>query len=457
MSDKQNNSRIVENIRNPFLRFFQIEASGGIVLLIFTIIALIWANSIYGETYLHLWEEHLTFGLGRFVISQTVLHWINDGLMAVFFFVVGLEIKREMVAGELSSFKQAALPITAAIGGMVIPALLFVLLNEDQNTNQGWGVPMATDIAFSLGILSLLGSRVPLSLKVFLVAFAIVDDLGAILVIAVFYSSDLHLNYLIYGLLIYLLLIIFNLNRLRYIPLYIIPGLIIWFFFLKSGIHPTIAGVLVAFSVPASRKIRFQKFYDGMNESLNDFYCNSKKGQIALSRDQLEAIDNMEYHIMNVQSPLQMLEHSLHGFVTYFIMPLFALTNAGVIFQNVGVGEIFSSLSLQIEMSLILGKVLGIFAFSWLSVKLGLAVLPNNTKWIHILSLGFLGGIGFTMSLFIANLAFAGGVSLNPAKIGILTGSLIAGIIGYFLLRATLPAPLLSLSEHNNEEDTKRE
>ncbi len=431
---------VIEEIFQPFQRFFKIEASGGIVLLIFTLIALIWANSPWGDVYKEIWHYKFTIGIpGVLSISKDILHWINDGLMAIFFFVVGLEIKRELITGELSTFKKASLPIAAAIGGMIVPALLFFVLNSNPNTENGWGIPMATDIAFTLGILSLLGKRVPVALKVFLVAFAIVDDLGAILIIAIFYSEQIFWNYLLLGLALVLLLIVFNKFNIKIIPIYMVIGLFIWWFFLKSGIHPTIAGVLIAFTIPLRRKIHLHEFKDKIQHSMDVFCTNpNHSDEITLTHEQLAAIDNMESEIFNVQSPVQRLEHQLHGFVTYIVMPLFALTNAGVILRSASLENVFTDLSGIIELSLVFGKMVGIFLFSWLAVKIGVASLPDNVKWSNIMSLGLLGGMGFTMSLFISNLAFSSEALLNPAKIGILTGSLIAGVMGYFSLRITL-------------------
>jgi NhaA family Na+:H+ antiporter len=435
---KNSNKGILTNIIDPFQRFLAIEASGGILLLFFTVFALVWANSSYGHYYHELWENYLTIGIGKFKLTDTILHWVNDGLMAIFFFVVGLEIKRELVVGELSSFKQASMPFAAAIGGMIIPALIYITINTDIASEGGWGIPMATDIAFSLGVLSLLGKRVPISLKVFLVAFAIVDDLGAVLVIALFYSGDIQWNYLLIGLGLFMLLLIFNRLDIRYIPAYMVVGWVIWFMFKNSGIHPTIAGVMIAFTIPLNPKTAISTFKQKMENNLNAFKSEENGVRRTLSKEQLTAIDNIEEDLKHVQSPVQSLEHTLHHFVTFVVMPLFALTNAGVVFKASGIDDIFRNLSGTIELSLILGKVVGIFLFTWLSVKLGIGVLPPKIRWVHILGLGFLGGMGFTMSLFISNLAFTGPLLLNPAKIGILTGSLIAGILGYILLNITL-------------------
>lgn len=439
MNNKKNNHPL-GGVLEPFQRFFQIEASGGIVLLVFTLIALVWANSRWGDIYQNLWHYDFTIGVqGKFSITKDILHWINDGLMAIFFFVVGLEIKRELLTGELSSVKQASLPIAAAIGGMAVPATVYVIINTNPNTEVGWGIPMATDIAFSLGILSLLGKRVPIALKVFLVAFAIVDDLGAILIIALFYSEQIYWNYLFIGLGLIIILVLFNRLNIKSIPPYMVIGWIIWYLFLKSGIHPTIAGVLIAFTIPLKRTIKLKEFREKIQYNI-DTFCTfpNQKSRMTLTHEQLAAIDNMEEEILRVQSPVQRLEHQLHGFVTYVVMPLFALTNAGVVLRSASIANVFTDLSGIIEISLVIGKMIGIFLFSWIAVKLGVASLPDRVKWSHIMSLGFLGGMGFTMSLFISNLAFSSEALLNPAKIGILTGSLIAGLVGYFSLYLTL-------------------
>lgn len=434
--------KLLGNIVDPFQRFFQIEASGGIILMLFTVIALVWANSPWGDFYHHLWEHEFTFQFDGSTIKlpSTIHHWVNDGLMAIFFFVVGLEIKRELIAGELSSLKKASLPIAAAIGGMAVPAILFTVLNTDKATASGWGIPMATDIAFSLGVLSLLGKRVPVALKVFLVAFAIVDDLGAVLVIAFFYSGNIEWSFLIVALGLVLGLTTLNWLNINKVPIYVVVGFVVWYLFYRAGIHPTIAGVLIAFTIPMKRRIRRSVFRNRMQNEL-DTFCTApgESGKQTLTHQQLVAIDNMEAEILRVQSPVQRLEHDLHSFVTFFVMPVFALINAGVALEGAKLSSIFSGLSGTIEVSLIAGKVIGILLFCFISVKLGLAILPDNVKWKQILGLGFLGGMGFTMSLFIANLAFVkNGDVLNPAKIGILVGSLIAGLSGYLILHFTL-------------------
>jgi NhaA family Na+:H+ antiporter len=426
-----------DNLRQPFLRFLRIESSGGILLIFATIAALIVANSAWGSEYEMFWKKEFTIGSDFFHLSKPIILWINDGLMAIFFFLVGLEIKRELLAGELSTPKKAALPIIAALGGMIVPAGFFLFFNRNGQGLEGWGIPMATDIAFSLGILSLLGKRVPIALKVFLVAFAIVDDIGAVLVIAFFYSANIHWNLLLIAMILLVVLFIFNARNIRYIPFYMIIGWVIWYLFLKAGIHPTIAGVLIAFSIPSTRKIKLKDFNFRMNRNLTDFCDEPCEDSITLNHQQLASIDNMQSQLDKVQSPLQSLEHSLHGFVTYLVMPLFAFANAGVVLKGAGL-ESFNSLTLSIGASLVLGKITGILLFSYLTVKLGISALPNNIDWRHILGAGMLGGIGFTMSLFISNLAYDNIILLNQAKLGILLGSFIAAIIGFVYLKKVL-------------------
>lgn len=427
-------------IVTPFQRFLATESSGGILLIFFTILAMLWANSPWSESYFTLWSSKFTIGFGEWALSKELLLWVNDGLMAIFFFLVGLEIKREVLVGELSSFKQASLPFFAAIGGMVFPALIFIALQGEQPGAEGWGIPMATDIAFSLGILSLLGSRIPVSMKIFLTAFAIVDDIGAVLVIALFYSNEVYLTALYIALGLFLILIIFNFLRVRKKILYALVGIVIWYFFLKSGLHPTIAGIMIAFTIPITSRIRTRQFIENMEDNLLVFRDNDTHEEKLLTYEQLSSVDDIERAAEHVQPPLQQLEHNLHGFVAYFILPVFALANAGVALGDAG-EALSSPLSLNIALGLVVGKTLGVGLLSWLGVKFGLASLPEGTRWKHLLALGLLGGVGFTMALFIANLAFTDVNLLNAAKIGILAGSTIAGVAGYLILRMTLPKP----------------
>lgn len=428
-----------DKIRQPFQRFTHYEAAGGILLIIATVLALIIANSDWGHYYESFLHQEFRFGTETHFISESILHWINDGLMAVFFFLVGLEIKRELLVGELSSPKKAALPIIAAIGGMLVPAAFFVLQVGDGLGKEGWGIPMATDIAFSLGILSLLGKRVPLALKVFLVAFAIVDDIGAIVVIAIFYSGELHVAFLLISLALVVFLFILNRLNVRYMPIYITVGLVVWFLFLHSGIHATIAGVIIAFTIPSARKIDLNDFKERMHRNIHDFESTPHTDKVALNHTQLEALDNMHLQIKKIKSPLQSLEHNLHTVVNYVIMPIFAFANAGVVLQSSGLGT-FNALTIAVGSSLIFGKIIGVFISSFITVKLGVSALPDRIKWKHILGAAMLGGIGFTMSLFISNLAYESigplrGVAENQAKLGILIGSLIAALLGYFFLK----------------------
>jgi len=436
---KKKTARVFDIFTDSFQRFFQTEASSGILLIAATVIALFWANSPWSGLYENVINYKLTFHLGElFIISKSMLLWINDGLMAIFFFVVGLEIKREIFAGELSDFKQASMPVIAALGGMAVPALLFIGLNHGKPGIEGWGIPMATDIAFSLGILSLLGKRVPLNLKIFLTAFAIVDDIGAVIIIAIFYTTQIYWTMILISAGLFAILIIANLSGFRNIPFYIITGFVIWYLFLKSGIHPTIAGVLLAFTIPANRRIRIPLFVNRLQRNLEEFCPTDCEDGMLLTSKQLVAIDNMEYYIEKVQSPLQKLEHSLHGFVTFFVMPVFALANAGVVFTGGNNLSGVDALTINIAVSLLIGKFIGVFGFSYIFAKLGFLKLPGNLKWVHFMGLGILGGVGFTMSIFISTLAFSDLVILNQAKIGVLIGSFLAGISGYFLLRATL-------------------
>ena len=428
-------------IKEPINRFIKLETSSSIILFVATIAALILANSNLGEQFLGFWKNYITISFPGFKISKPILKWINDGLMAVFFFLIGLEIKREILIGELSNIRKASLPVLAALGGMIFPALLFVTFNSGNQGSEGWGIPMATDIAFSLGILTLLGKRVPLGLKVFLMAFAIIDDLGAVLIIAFFYSSKLIWANIAMGLIIVAVLIVLTRLRLYSKYFYFIAGVVVWVLFLKSGIHSTIAGVLMALTIPIDRHIETRTFYDKGNEILKRFYdaCQSKdKKTNILNHDQLVAIDEMEELTEKTASPLQYLEHSLHGWVAYLIIPLFALANAGVVFSFTG--DTNTLLASNIAISLVVGKFIGIFLISYLAVKLKLSELPKNVNFISMAGVAFLGGLGFTMALFINDLAFTDEVLINSAKMGILGGSLVAGVMGYIVVRMSLKA-----------------
>lgn len=437
------NKFLKTNLMDPMQWFLKHVTSGGVLLIFVTFLALLWANSPMKEYYESLWEYDFILGLEPFELKKSILHWINDGMMAIFFFVVGLEIKREFIAGELSSFRQAIFPVFGAIGGMVIPILVFVSFGFSGEMSHGWGIPMATDIAFSLAILGILGKKVPLSLKIFLTALAIVDDLGAVLVIALFYSNTILWYYLFFALGLLLILFAANYFNIQNLHLYTYVGFIIWLLFLKSGIHPTIAGVLVAFSIPMRPKIDINEFIPKIKEGLKYFSSLPKGNQkYVMSNQQLAAIDHVDSMVKKTQSPLQMIEHNLSGVVNYLILPLFALANAGVTIFAPGSplssGAILNEFSIAIAVSLIFGKAIGISLFSWLAVKLKLSVKPRNIPWKAFIGLGFIGGIGFTMSLFISSLAFKTEELMSQAKIGIFFGSIMAGLIGFFILKSAL-------------------
>jgi NhaA family Na+:H+ antiporter len=428
----------IDQILRPFQEFFEIEAASGIVLLACTAIALIWANSTWSDSYFELWLTKLTVKFGDFGLSKPLILWVNDGLMAIFFFLVGLEIKREVLVGELASPKRAVLPIAAAIGGMLLPAAIYLIINQDGEGADGWGIPMATDIAFALGVLALLGTRVPLSLRVFLAALAIVDDLGAVLVIALFYTSDIAWSYLALGGGILLLMVLVNWLGVVRPAVYGLLGICLWYAFLKSGVHATIAGVLAAMAVPAAARINGRGFVDWSQAVLDEFEdcCADDNGGVHKTNvTQRSLLQAMETAVHRAEAPLQRMEHALDRPVAYLIMPIFALANAGV--RLGGDANSTHPVSLGIIAGLVLGKQLGVTLFTWLNVRMGLATLPDGVTWHHVYGVSWLAGIGFTMSLFIAGLAFGASPLLSTAKVGILVASIIAGVVGGLVLRNT--------------------
>jgi len=387
---------MIRYLSKPFIWFFKLEAASGMLLLISAVIALLISNSNFSQIYFETLNKYIFIGINSFGLKLSLLHWINDALMAIFFFFVTLEIKREFIQGELSNIKQASLPIIGAIGGMLVPALIYIYFNiKNPETLNGWAIPSATDIAFSIGILSLLGSRVPLSLKVFLTALAIIDDLGAIIIIAFFYTGDLSITYISLLLISFFLLLLLNkLNIKNFFP-YLFFGLLLWYFTHESGVHATISGVLLACAIPHRKKD-------------HDF------------------------------SLLVKLEHSISPYVAYFIMPLFAFANAGVSLEGITFNSLLSSVPLGIMLGLFFGKQIGVFLFSYISIKIGLAKMPNNANWLNFYGVGILTGIGFTMSLFVGNLAFVDNYQyMDGVKIGVLSGSLLSTVFGYLLLRIT--------------------
>lgn len=430
------------------------HASGGNVLIAATVLALVVAN-IPGinEHYFHFWTQEVRLQIGDFNIFShsghpvDMLAFINDALMAVFFFSIGLEIKREILVGELASFKQALLPIVAAVGGMICPVAIYWLLSDGTDFSGGAAIPMATDIAFSLGVLAMLGRRVPLSLKIFLTTLAVVDDIGGIVVIAAFYSSHIEANLLLYAAGLLVLLLLGSRMSIKSKIFYLGIGGIVWFLFLNSGIHPTIAGVLVAFCVPATPVFAPKKYIKIIRNSISHFRGEDDElltRRTILNRDQLNWLKEVESASDKVISPLQELEDSLHPIVNYFIIPLFAFANAGIFLLDTDPASVAEGVSLAIILALVLGKFIGIFGFSWLTVKLGAAPMPDHSNWKMMAAVSMLGGIGFTVSLFIATLTFNTADShtvelLDHAKLGIVVGSLIAGIAGWLMLHLTLP------------------
>lgn len=429
-------NRPVDGLLKPINQFIRLEASSGILLMVMAVLALIFANSPLSSAYFDSLQVPLTAGFGDFMIQKPLLLWINDGLMAIFFFLVGLEIKREVLVGELSSPKQAMLPIMAAIGGMVVPAGAYVLVTGGTPFVGGWGIPMATDIAFALGILALLGTRAPVALKIFLTALAIIDDLGAVLVIAIFYTSKIKMGALIIGFVILGLLALGNRLGIQKTAFYVILGLALWLAFLKSGVHATIAGVLLALTVPARRRVDEVAFKEKASSFLNSMEVGEKD-----DRKNQEAVQALEILSKGAETPLARMEHALHGWVAFFIMPVFALANAGVDLRSVSIIDaLLHPVALGILAGLFIGKQVGVAIFSWLALKLNIAEMPKGVTWKQLYGVAILTGVGFTMSLFIAGLSFGDPEVLDRAKTGILAASLFAGLLGYFLLRTSAPA-----------------
>ena len=426
----------VERIVRPFQDFAHKQSSGGILLIVATLVALVWANSPWGASYTALWHTKFTVGVGGFSLSKDLTHWINDGLMAVFFLVVGLEIKREVLVGELSSVRNAALPIAAAVGGAVVPAAIYLAINAGTEGSAGWGIPMATDIAFALGVLALLGDRVPLALKVFLTALAIVDDIVAVLVIAFFYTSEISWGALGVGVVFLAALVVANLIGVGRTLVYALLGIGLWLCFLLSGVHATIAGVFLALTVPAISFINPGAFLERSRYVLDRFEQAGEKGENVLSNEERQAaLHALNHAAYKLEPPLHELEHTLHPWVVFAIMPLFALANAGVPLGGGIAGALTSPVALGIVAGLVFGKQLGITLFAWLAVRSGLSELPRGIGWRHVYGAGWLAGIGFTMSLFITDLAFSDGALVDAAKLGILVASLISGVVGWMILR----------------------
>lgn len=430
--------RLAQAVTRPVERFLHVEAAGGIILLAAAAIALSWANSPWGDSYEHLWHTPISLGIGSWVVEHSLHFWINELLMTVFFLVVGLEIKRELVEGALSNIRRATLPIAAAIGGMLVPAIIYFALNPAAAAARGWGVPMATDIAFAVGVLTLLGNRIPAALRVLLLAIAIIDDIGAILVIALFYST----GFAVQGMALALagLGLLFLLRQIGVRPglAFALPILVIWVGLLRTGIHPTIAGVVVGLTAPVRSWFGKEGFVRVARNAVDDFEERMQRG--ARDHELFEPLTRLAIARREALSPALRVENELHPVVAYVVMPLFALANAGVNLQGLEFGEpAFATIIAGVFLGLVVGKPLGIMLASWLVVRAGLAVLPDGVTWRGLLVVGLVAGIGFTMAIFIAQLAFTEESLLGIAKLGVLVASALAGACGLVLGRISLP------------------
>lgn len=431
----------IDRMLRPVKAFARHKLAGAGLLLLATFVALVWANSPWAEVYHHALHLDVTVALGPLGLTKSVHHLINDGLMGVFFFLVGLEIKRELLVGELSSVRKAALPALAALGGMLLPAALYVAINPEPPLRDGWGIPMATDIAFALGVLAVLGARAPLGLKVMLTALAIVDDIGAVLVIAVFYTDQIATTSLAVGLVGVALSLGMARLGVRNGVAYFIVGLLVWLAFLQSGVHATIAALLMAFTIPTRTRINGPRLVQCLEQTLQNLREVGLPADTGLnSHEQQQVLDDMASIRNAASAPLLDLEHALAPVVTFLVLPIFALANAGVSLEGVGLDALAGGIALGIVVGLVVGKTVGIVSFTWLAVRLGLADLPRGVTWTHVVGVGLLGGVGFTMALFIAGLAFTTPADLDAAKLGILVASVIAGVVGLLVLRSS-PSP----------------
>ena len=445
----------VRVIRIPTQSFIHTEEIGSFILLLASAAALIWANFPWSDSYADFWDITISFDFHILAISEDLRHVVNDGLMAVFFFLVGLEIKRELVHGELSSFRKAAVPALAAVGGMAMPALIFLLFNRSGEGTVGWGIPMATDIAFALGALALLGRRVPAELRVFLLGLAVVDDLGAIAVIALFYTDTIHWTDL--GLGIAMLGVIAACIRIgvRSLGFYIILSVLMWQFFLESGIHATLAGVLLAAIIPSEPYVKRKDYADAVEELLHDFRTAMANGDEEKAQGIAEQIEKLS---SGTEGPVERLEGIVHPWVSYIILPIFALANAGIIFTTDTLSEAISSrITLGIGVALLAGNAIGVFGMTWLAVRLGIGQLPSGVTWGHVLGVAFLAGIGFTVAIFISGIAFDDPALVNQAKMGIFFASALAGVTGYLFLRITSARTSEARTQGNGEAQQGRE
>ena len=429
-----------DSVLTPLDDFIHRQTTSGILLMLCAVLAIYIANSQWSETYHHILAIPLTIGIPEFQLSKTLHHWINDGLMAIFFFVIGLELKREILVGELANIKLAMLPIIAAVGGMLVPVLIYISINPEGSASNGWGIPMATDIAFAIGVLALLGRRIPKNLLTFLIALAIVDDLGAVLVIAVFYTETINIYALSFAGVTMVILVAFNLGGIRRASPYIVFGLALWVAMLQSGVHATLAGIFLAFTIPMRPKYDPSRFLAHINEMVDHIKRTYRRDENIITNDELRSrVRALGDGVLLVQAPAQIMERKMHIPTAYLIIPIFSLANAGIPIDWESFGSVITHpVSVGIAAGLVLGKLIGIAGFSWLAVKLGVTTLPTGLNFKHITGAALMGGIGFTMSIFIAELGFAHSAeNLLMAKTGILLASVLAGISGLVWLYFT--------------------
>ncbi len=428
-------SYLVKAVRVPIQTFIHTEEIGAIFLLLAAGAAIVWANSPWSEAYFDFWHTYISFDIHIFAISENLEHLVNEGLMAVFFFVVGLEIKRELLHGELSSRRKAALPVVAAVGGMAAPAMVYLLFNSSGDSVVGWGIPMATDIAFALGVLALLGRRVPAELRVFLLGLAVVDDLGAIVIIAAFYTDAIHWASLGLGIAMFAVIAACIRLGIRSLGFYLILCIVMWQFFLESGIHATLAGVLVAAIIPTEPRLHRRDYAGAIDNLLHDYRLAMEKNDEEKAQTIVEQIEQLS---RGTEGPMERLEGIVHPWVSFVILPVFALANAGVVFTSATLSEAFASpVTIGVAIALLVGNPIGILFMTWLAVRSGLGQLPSAVTWRHIFGVGLLAGIGFTVAIFISGIAFDDPALVDRAKMGIFAASLIAGVLGYLFLRVT--------------------
>ncbi len=425
----------IDKLTQPVHHFIHQEFTGGIILFVCVILAIAWVNSPFAEGYHHLWDITFSIGFNDDVLKHSLHLWINDGLMAIFFFVIGLELKREFMDGELSTFRKALLPMGAALGGMLVPAAIYAAINYGTASAGGWGIPMATDIAFALALLSLAGKHIPTAVKVFLSALAVADDLGAILVIAFFYSSSIELLPLAIAGGFLLILVLGNYLGVRNTGFYVLLGFGVWVCFLLSGIHATIAGVLVAFTIPAATKVNEKEYSATLRQLTHEFEREIPNRSTLTTPKQHRTIQTIKQVSTDAETPLQKIEYALHPWVAFVIMPLFALANAGMVIGSDFFSSLINPVSLGVSLGLVVGKFTGVLLFTWLLVKSGAAELPEGTRWGHVTGVALLAGVGFTMSLFISGLAFTQTGMIEQAKYGILLASCLAGAAGISYLK----------------------